>query len=83
MKTYYLHDGTESNGPFDLEELKSKNIKITTPVWCAGMLDWKTAGEVEELKSILATVPPPIKSFITFPSEDEEEKKGTIKKYSG
>lgn len=74
MKTYYLHDGNESKGPFDLEQLKSKNITRTTPVWSAGMEDWKTAGEVEELKSVLATVPPPVKSFITFPSKTEEEK---------
>jgi len=83
MKTYYLHDGNKSNGPFDLEELKSKNITRTTPVWCAGMEDWKTAGEVEELKSILATVPPPIKSFITFSPESQEEKKGKNQKILG
>ena len=26
MKKYYLHNGTESSGPFDIEELKAKNI---------------------------------------------------------
>jgi hypothetical protein len=75
MKTYYLHNGSENEGPFDFEELKSKKINRTTPVWREGMEDWKTAGEVEELKSILETVPPPIKSFTTTRSIPEEQKK--------
>ncbi|EIA08532.1 DUF4339 domain-containing protein [Flavobacterium frigoris] len=83
MKTYYLHNGNENEGPFDLEELKSKKISRTTPVWCAGMDDWKTAWEVEELKSLLQTVPPPIKPFITFPSNTEEEEKQMSQKIWG
>lgn len=75
MKIYYLHDGNENKGPFTFEELKSKNITRTTPVWCAGMEDWKTAAEVDDLKSLLATVPPPIKPFMTFPSNEEVQKK--------
>lgn len=81
MKTYYLHRGNENDGPFNLEELKSRNITKSTPVWSAGMDDWKTAGEVDELKSILATVPPPIKPFITFPSL--EENKSSFQKILG
>jgi hypothetical protein len=60
MKKYYLHDGTENIGPFDLDELKAKGITKNTQVWCEGMADWKNAGEIEELKSILLVVPPPI-----------------------
>lgn len=73
MNSYFLHNGIESSGPFTLEELKTKNIKASTPVWCQGMPDWSTAAEVEELKSLLVVVPPPIKKFIpvetpvTFP----------------
>ena len=60
MKKYYLHIGTENIGPFDLDELKTKAITRNTQVWCEGMEDWKNAGEVEELKSILSVVPPPL-----------------------
>jgi hypothetical protein len=60
MKKYYLHNGTENIGPFDLDELKAKAITKNTQVWCEGMEDWKNAGEVEEIKSILSVVPPPI-----------------------
>lgn len=83
MKTYYLHNGNESEGPFSLEELRSKKISRTTPVWCAGMDDWKTAAELEELKSILTTVPPPIKSFTTPPLQPEETKKEKSNKILG
>lgn len=65
MNTYYIHSGNESIGPFGLDELKSRNITKTTPVWCQGMEDWKHAGEVAELKSLLIVTPPPLKPIIT------------------
>lgn len=67
MKKYYLHNGSENIGPFDLDELKAKAITKNTQVWCEGMEDWKNAGEVDELRSVLTVVPPPIKSFTTPP----------------
>ncbi|TRX43162.1 DUF4339 domain-containing protein [Flavobacterium restrictum] len=60
MKKYYLHNGTESSGPFDIDELKSKKITQTTPVWFEGLEKWKTAGEIEALKTIFVAIPPPI-----------------------
>ena len=72
MNTYYIHSGNESIGPFGLDELRSKKITKTTPVWCQGMEDWKHAGEVAELKSLLIVTPPPLKSIIiTSPKEIE------------
>lgn len=65
MKKYFLHNGTENSGPFDLDELKSKSITKTTPVWYEGMENWKYAGEIAELSSVFAVVPPPISSFKT------------------
>ena len=67
MNKYYLHDGHESSGPFDLEEIKTKQITKSTSVWCEGMEDWTTAGEVAELKRILFPVPPPISSIAMKP----------------
>lgn len=75
MKKYFLHNGTENSGPFDLEELKAKRITKTTPVWHEGLEDWKTAGEIEELRSVLAVVPPPIKPITTVPPILKEERK--------
>ena len=67
MNKYYLHNGYETSGPFDLEEIKTKQITKSTLVWCEGMEDWTTAGEVFELKRILFPVPPPIKTMASLP----------------
>ena len=61
MNKYYLHNGKENTGPFDIEELKKQNINRNTQVWREGMEDWKEAGAVEELKILFPTLPPPIK----------------------
>lgn len=79
MNTYYIHNGNESIGPFGLDELKSRKITKTTPVWCQGMEDWKHAGEVAELKSLLMVTPPPLKPIITV-SQAPKEIEDTIEK---
>ena len=60
MKKYYLHNGTENIGPFDTDELKAKGIAKETQVWYEGLQEWTNAGAIDELKSILIVVPPPI-----------------------
>lgn len=77
MKKYYLHNGIESSGPFDLTELEMKQITATTPVWFSGMPDWKTAAEIDELQILLKVSPPPFKSL---PTELETEPKEKVKK---
>ena len=63
MKAFFLFIDNEQQGPFNLEELKTKKINRTTKVWFEGLEDWKNAEEIEELKSILVSIPPPIKTF--------------------
>ncbi|HTG66539.1 MAG TPA: GYF domain-containing protein [Flavobacterium sp.] len=75
MKKYYLHNGIESSGPFDLAELQMKQITATTPVWFSGMPDWKTAAEIDELQTILKVVPPPFKSVPPAPKREEKNPK--------
>lgn len=72
MKKYYLHNGIESSGPFDLSELQMKQITATTPVWFSGMPDWKTAGEIDELQTILKVIPPPLKFVPPTPQRAEK-----------
>ncbi|MCW1149166.1 GYF domain-containing protein [Flavobacterium lacisediminis] len=67
MKTFFLFIDDEQQGPFNLEELKTKKITRTTKVWYEGLEDWKNAEEIEELKSLFVSVPPPIKTFKTPP----------------
>jgi hypothetical protein len=62
MKKYYLHNGTEQDGPFNIAELTAKNIKKDTEIWHEGLSDWTTAEKVDELKELFKlTSPPPIK----------------------
>jgi hypothetical protein len=72
MKKYYLHNGTESSGPFAIEELKAQKISKASPVWFEGMEKWKTAGEIEELAHLFIVVPPP---FTAVPLAAKEEQK--------
>lgn len=60
MKKYFLHNGSENIGPFDIEELKERKITKETQVWYEGLADWKEASEIEELKPILVVLPPPL-----------------------
>lgn len=83
MKKYFLHNGTEHSGPFDLDELKEKNISKTTPVWYEGMENWKSAGDIAELSSVFAVVPPPISSFNTPHSTQKLKKKTAPQKILG
>ena len=75
MKKYFLHNGTESSGPFDLEELKAKRITKNSPIWFEGMENWKTAEEIPELSAIFVVIPPPIPSFLIDPPKQKSEKK--------
>lgn len=60
MKKYYLHNGTESIGPFDKEELKQYGIVKTTPVWVEGKERWTCAENYEDLHDLFFSTPPPI-----------------------
>lgn len=75
MKKYFLHNGTESSGPFDLEELKVKKITKSTPVWHEGLDKWKTAGEIESLETIFVVVPPPYNQVPNSPIKLEKKEK--------
>jgi hypothetical protein len=83
MKKYYLHNGTESSGPFDIEELKAKKITKTNPVWFDGMLHWKTAGEIPELTSLFIVTPPPLAPFLFPPTVPKEKLQRAPRKILG
>ena len=67
MTQYYLHDGQQEKGPFDIEQLKSQILKKDTPIWYEGLESWTTVGEVEELKQLFATKPTPPPLIKTIP----------------
>lgn len=59
MKNFFIHNGKEQLGPFDINDLKSRDIHGDTPIWYDGLDDWTTASKVDELKEILRTITPP------------------------
>ena len=65
MRKYFIHNGETENGPFDIEQLKSMQIKSETPIWYEGLQNWTIAGNVEELKSIIisTSTPPKFENF--------------------
>ena len=60
MKQYYYAENGQQFGPFTIEELSVKKIKKETLVWYDGLGNWVSAGNVDELKSILVSTPPPL-----------------------
>lgn len=65
MRKYFIHNGEAENGPFDIEQLKTMQIKSETPIWFEGLQNWTTAQNVDELKSIIAitSTPPKFENF--------------------
>jgi hypothetical protein len=59
MEYYIVDERNQPKGPFSVDQLKSKNIRRTSKVWCQGMQEWADAETVEELKSLFIAPPPP------------------------
>ncbi len=61
---YHVAVNGQQSGPFDLNTLQghatSGTFKRDSLVWKAGMAQWVKAGEVPELSSLFASVPPPV-----------------------
>ncbi len=68
MKKYYLHNGSQQDGPFDIEELKARGINKETPIWYEGLNAWTKAGVLPELNILFAIMPPP---FVPFSNEPQ------------
>lgn len=77
MKEYYIFINEEQLGPFNIDELKAKKLSRETKVWFEGLEDWKNASEINELKTILNSIPPPINSFASKPPTPKIENKQT------
>jgi len=61
---FHVAVGQSQTGPFDLSALAqqaaSGQLTRDTLVWKNGMASWSKAGEVQELSSVFANMPPPI-----------------------
>ncbi len=79
MKKYYLHDGSEQHGPYDLDDLKDKDIQRHTPVWYVGLSEWTTADQIEFLKDLVGKpTPPPFKGSHPYQTQPIVKKNSRI-----
>ncbi len=84
MSKFHIHKDEQQQGPFTLEELRDLKITRETMVWFEGEDNWKAAVEIEELKEIFKSVPPPLhinQPEIPNPIEDKqiiEKSKSTV-----
>jgi hypothetical protein len=60
MKKYYIVKNNEQNGPFSLDEILSSDIKSNSLIWFEGMQNWERAENIDELKILFRSMPPPI-----------------------
>jgi hypothetical protein len=68
---YFIIVNDAQQGPYTLEELRSRGITTDTLVWCEGMADWQPAWKVEELRPLFygqSTPPPPPSSTLGQPA---------------
>ncbi|ESU28696.1 hypothetical protein FLJC2902T_12870 [Flavobacterium limnosediminis JC2902] len=61
MKRYYYIVDEVQHGPVSFNDLKKIKIVKQTMVWYEGMSDWSSAGDLEELRDLWVSMPPPIK----------------------
>lgn len=83
MKKFFLHDGTQQQGPFDIDDLKTKNLSRDSHIWYEGLSAWTTAGSVDELKSLFSATPPPISQPVPPPLVTEASSKKAINTKTG
>lgn len=59
---YFFIDNNNQKGPFSKEQLLENGLSPFSLVWCEGMIDWKQALEVEDLKELFPSTPPQLPS---------------------
>lgn len=60
MKQYFIFIKNKKEGPYSTSELQKLNITSNTLIWTKGMDEWTKASDLNELKSVLENIPPPL-----------------------
>jgi membrane protease subunit (stomatin/prohibitin family) len=64
--TYHLAVDGQAQGPFTLDQLRDRAatgaLTRASLVWTQGMVSWQPAGDVGDLSTLFAAVPPPLPS---------------------
>ena len=65
MKEYYYLTGKDQNGPFSIDELKTKGLSSETLVWSEDMDNWERLKDLPDLfKQINPKSPPPPPDYL-------------------
>jgi uncharacterized RDD family membrane protein YckC len=65
-QNFYIAVSGQQQGPFTIDELRTKDIQRDTLVWTEGLENWTKAEYLPFFKDILKSVPPPL------PKSDEK-----------
>lgn len=65
--TFFILQNHTKQGPYTLEELRSKDINGQTMVWSTGFTNWEQAKDVPELTELLSDLPPEVPSPTPMP----------------
>lgn len=60
MTNYWVILDNEKIGPLTVDELRNLNLTPDTPIWRAGLDDWRHAGDLEEIAFLFAPEEPRI-----------------------
>ncbi len=60
IQNYFIHIDDIQKGPYSITELKEQNITRDTLVWFEGAESWMKANDIEDLKEIFKSIPPPL-----------------------
>jgi len=81
MQKFYIHKDDKQQGPFSIDELKDLKITRDAMVWFEGEENWKKASDIDEIKSLFTSIPPPITPATVTPpvlKKDEPKKPVTF-----
>lgn len=59
MKEYFILERNRKRGPFSINDLKKMDINSNTLVWSSGMEYWEKLSDIEDLKDLRRSMPPP------------------------
>lgn len=81
MKKYFIHDGKDQQGPFTVDELKTKGLTAKTMIWFDGISNWTEAQFIPELKEFAISTPPPFEKQNPINQTFDKAKKVVDKDY--
>ena len=58
IKKYFIAQGSNTEGPYSIEELKNKDITDQYLIWTSGMSSWINVQEFAELQDVVQKSPP-------------------------